>query len=51
MDEINFSKSEQFKLTMVTGKTAKKMRTCVIYQFFRFLIINLKMLNVVSKSH
>ena len=51
MDEINFSKSEQFKLTMVPGKTAKKMRTCIIYQFFRFLIINLKMLTVVNKSH
>ena len=51
MDEINFNKNEQFKLTMVPGKTAKKMRTCIIYQFFRFLIINLKMLTVVNKSH
>lgn len=26
-------------------------RTCVIYQIFRFILINIKMLRVVSKSH
>jgi len=33
------------------GKFAKAMRTNVIWQFIRFVIINLKMLVVVSKSH
>lgn len=27
------------------------MRTCVIWQFIRFIVINIKMLKVVSKSH
>ncbi|MDD3342831.1 MAG: hypothetical protein PHR87_04570 [Sulfurospirillaceae bacterium] len=27
------------------------MRKCVIWQIFRFIVINLKMLVVVSKSH
>ena len=50
-DEVNFQKNEQFKLTMMPGNFAKKMRTCVAWQFVRFVIINLKMLVVVSKSH
>jgi hypothetical protein len=50
-EELNFSKSEQFNLTMLPGKTAKAMRTCVIWQFIRFTVINIKMLVVVSKSH
>jgi len=49
--ESNFAKSDAFKLTMMPGGFAKKMRTCVIFQFIRFIVINLKMLVVVSKSH
>lgn len=37
--------------TMTPGPVAKFLRTCVIYQFIRFIIINLKMLVVVKKSH
>jgi len=50
-EEVNFAKNEQFKLTMIPGKFAKAMRTCLIFQAIRFTIINLKMLVVVSKSH
>jgi len=50
-EEINFGKNEAFNLTMIPGKFTKKMRTCVIWQFFRFVILNLKMLIVVRKSH
>jgi hypothetical protein len=37
--------------TMTPGPVAKWMRTCVIFQFFRFIAINIKMLVVVKKSH
>ncbi len=50
-EEANFAKSEQFKLTMIPGKFARKLRTCVIFQFIRFVIINLKMIVVVQRSH
>ena len=50
-EELNFGKSEQFNLTMIPGSFARKMRTCVIWQFFRFMVINIKMLIVVAKSH
>ena len=50
-EELNFGKSDQFNLTMIPGKFARAMRTCKIWQFFRFLVINFKMLIVVSKSH
>ena len=33
-----------------TGFT-RLMRTCVIWQLIRFMIINLKMLKLLSKSH
>jgi len=33
-----------------TGFT-KSMRTSVIWQLYRFLVINLKMLKLMSKSH
>lgn len=33
-----------------TGYT-KFMRTCVLWQLLRFLVINLKMLKLMSKSH
>ncbi len=50
-EEVNFGKSDKFNLTMIPGSFARKMRTCVIWQFFRFIVINIKMLIVVSKSH
>ncbi len=37
--------------TMVPTPFVKFMRTCVIWQFIRFIVINLKMLVVVRKSH
>jgi len=49
-EELNFQK-EQFSLTMIPGKFARAMRTNIIWQFIRFLIINIKMIVVVSKSH
>jgi hypothetical protein len=49
-EELNFG-NEQFTLTMIPGKFAKAMRTCVIWQFFRFLVLNVKMIIVVGKSH
>ncbi|MCK4737964.1 MAG: hypothetical protein KAT10_05320 [Sulfurimonas sp.] len=50
-EEVNFGKSDQFNLTMIPGKFAKAMRTNIIWQFIRFIVINIKMLIVVSKSH
>jgi hypothetical protein len=50
-DELNFAKNDNFNLTMIPGKFAKAMRTCLIFQAFRFIAINIKMLVVVSKSH
>jgi hypothetical protein len=50
-EEINFGKSDNFNRTMIPGKFAKALRTCKIFQFFRFIVINIKMLIVVSKSH
>jgi hypothetical protein len=50
-EELNFEKTEQFTLTMIPGSFARSMRTCLIWQFVRFLVINVKMLVVVSKSH
>ena len=37
--------------TMVPTPFVKFMRTCLIWQFIRFIIINIKMLLVVKKSH
>ncbi|QOY55286.1 hypothetical protein HUE87_03350 [Candidatus Sulfurimonas marisnigri] len=50
-EEVNFGKSDQFNLTMIPGRFAKAMRTNVIWQFIRFVIINIKMIIVVGKSH
>jgi hypothetical protein len=50
-EEINFSKSENFNLTMIPGSFARKMRTCVIWQAIRFVSINIKMLVIIKKSH
>lgn len=49
--EENIKAYGQNFTTMTPGPIAKWMRTCVIYQFFRFIAINIKMLVVVSKSH
>ena len=49
-EELNFSK-DKFNLTMIPGKFARFLRTCIIWQFIRFIIINIKMLIVVRKSH
>ena len=37
--------------TMAPGPFQRFLRTCKIYQFIRFIAINLKMLKVVAKSH
>ena len=50
-EEINFGKNERFNTSMIPGKFARAMRTCKIWQFIRFVIINLKMIIVVRKSH
>jgi len=49
-EEKNFEQN-QFTLTMIPGGFARKLRTCVLFQAFRFAVINIKMLIVVSKSH
>ena len=49
-EEKNFE-DEQFTLTMIPGKFAKSMRTCLIWQAFRFAVLNIKMIIVVQKSH
>jgi len=50
-EEVNFQKSDAFNLTMIPGAFARKMRTCLIWQFIRFIAINIKMIIVVGKSH
>ena len=37
--------------TMVPTGFVKFFRTCLIWQFIRFVVINIKMLIVVGKSH
>ncbi len=37
--------------TMVPTTFVKAMRTCVLWQIIRFIVINIKMLVVVRKSH
>jgi len=49
-EELNFEK-EQFTQTMIPGKFAKFMRTCVLWQAIRFAVLNVKMIIVVQKSH
>ena len=45
-EELNFAK-EKFNTTMIPGKFARFMRTCLIWQFIRFIVINIKMIVVV----
>jgi len=42
---------EQAFFSAVPTDITKFFRTCVIWQAFRFVIINLKMFVVISKSH
>jgi hypothetical protein len=51
VEEFNFAKNDKFNTAMIPGKTARFFRTCVIWQFIRFVFINLKMIIVVGKSH
>ncbi len=41
----------QNDFTPVPTKFSVFMRTCIPWQFIRFIIVNIKMLIVVSKSH
>ena len=37
--------------TMLAGSYVQYMRSCLIWQFVRLIVINIKMLKVVAKSH
>lgn len=50
-EELNFAKNDQFNNSMIPGKMARYLRTCKLWQFIRFIVLNIKMLVVVSKSH
>jgi len=50
-DEKHIKAYSQNFTTMTPGSFQKKLRTCVIFQFIRFIAINIKMLVVVGKSH
>ncbi len=49
--EKNIKAYEESFNVMVPTPFVKFMRTCIIWQFIRFVIINIKMLLVVRKSH
>jgi hypothetical protein len=49
--EKNVKPYEPSFTTMVPTNFVRFMRTCLIWQFIRFIVINIKMLVVVSKSH
>jgi hypothetical protein len=49
--EKNVRPYEKSFETMVPTPFVKFMRTCLIWQFIRFLVINVKMILVVMKSH
>ena len=49
--EKNIKHYEPNFTTMVPTSFVRFMRTCIIWQFIRFIIINIKMLAVVRKSH
>ncbi|UFS62015.1 hypothetical protein WCX49_10275 [Sulfurimonas sp. HSL-1656] len=50
-EEVNFALNDKFNTSMIPGRFARMMRTCKIWQFIRFVIINIKMIIVVRKSH
>ena len=37
--------------TMIPGGFQKFLRTCLVFQFYRLLAINVKMIKVILKSH
>jgi len=49
--EKNIKPYEASFEAMVPTPFVKFMRTCLIWQFIRFIIINIKMIIVVQKSH
>jgi hypothetical protein len=49
--EENIKPYEPSFTTMVPTPFVKRMRTNLLWQFMRFVVINLKMLVVVRKSH
>ena len=49
--EENVKPYDQNFTTMVPTDFVRKLRTNIIWQFIRFVIINIKMLLVVRKSH
>jgi len=49
--EKNIKAYEPSFETMVPTPLVKFFRTCLIWQFIRFIIINIKMILVVRKSH
>ena len=49
--EKNIKPYEQNFTAMVPTPMVKFFRTCIIWQFIRFIFINIKMLLVVRKSH
>jgi hypothetical protein len=50
-NEENIQAYGQNYTTMTPGPFRKWLRTCVIWQFIRFVALNIKMLIVVRKSH
>lgn len=50
-EEVNFALNDDFNTSMIPGRGARMLRTCKIWQFIRFVIINIKMIIVVRKSH
>ena len=49
--EKNIKPYEPSFEVMVPTPFVKFMRTCLIWQFIRFIVINIKMILVVMKSH
>ena len=63
MSEENKSMNKEFSTTkkiepytpqfnaMLPSSTQKFLRTCLIWQFIRFIVINIKMMVLIFKSH
>ena len=49
--EENVKPYDQNFTTMVPTGFVRFFRTCIIWQFIRFIMINIKMIIVVGKSH
>jgi hypothetical protein len=50
-EEVNFALNDKFNTSMIPSRFARAMRTNKLWQFIRFVIINIKMIIVVRKSH